>query len=272
MEKIFESLIEAAPIIRELFQEDTGISIENNEEMIFVSHGKNLKLPAAVGDKIEPNLVRDKLKSEKKTINVVLTKEVHGVDIKIINVPIKNSNGEIIGSLSLNRNNEKENSVRNISNNLMSSLNETSEVVNKIASSASELSNNLNILIEKAKSTENSIVESSQAVKLIETISKQTNMLGLNASIESARAGEFGKGFSVVAQEMRKLSVQSGESSKKISVALVEMQNSMEGILKSINDLGIIAEKQADATREVSATIDEIAISSEALVKSVKPD
>lgn len=227
-------------------------------------------MPVKAGDKIESNFVREKLKLEKKIINVVLNKEEHGVDIKIVNVPIKDKNGEIIGSLSLNRNYEKENSTRNISNDLMSSLDETSDVINNIANNALELSNNLNILIQKAKTTENSIIESSNAVKLIETISKQTNMLGPNASIESARAGEFGKGFSVVAQEIRKLSVQSGESSKKISVALAEMQSNMEGILKSINDLGEIAEKQAEATKEASATIDEISISSKALVKSMK--
>ena len=270
MEKIFESLIESVPIIKELFEEDTSVSIEDDEEILFISHGKSMILPVKVGDKLNDDFVRNKLKKEKKTIHIVLNKEEHGVDIRIVKVPIINNKGEMIGAFSLNRNNEKESSIRNISNDLMASLEGTSNTVNKIADSAVDLSNNLNTVIEKTKVIENTIKKSSEAVKLIQSISKQTNMLGLNASIESSRAGEYGKGFSVVASEMRKLSVLSGESSKEISASLLDMQNSMESILKSINELGKIADRQAGSTKEVSTTIDEIALNSQKLVKSVK--
>jgi len=257
MEKIFESLIDSVPIIKELFQEDTSVSIEDDEEILFISHGKSMILPVKVGDKLNDDFVRNKLKKEKKTIHIVLNKEEHGVDIRIVKFPIINNKGEMIGAFSLNRNNEKESSIRNISNDLMASLEGTGNTVNKIADSAVDLSNNLNTVIE------NTIKKSSEAVKLIQSISKQTNMLGLNASIESSRAGEYGKGFSVVASEMRKLSVLSGESSKEISSSLLDMQNSMESILKSINELGKIADRQAGSTKEVSTTIDEIALNSQ---------
>lgn len=270
MEKEFKSLIESVDIIKELFEEDTSVSIEDNDAILFVSHGSRMKLPVKVGKKLKDDVVRDKLKKEKKTIRVVLNKEEHGVDIRIVKVPIINNKGEIIGAFSLNRNNQKESSIRSISNGLMSSLEETSNTINKISDSAVELSNNLNTVIEKTKLVEDTIKKSSEAVKLIESISKQTNMLGLNASIESSRAGEYGKGFSVVASEMRKLAELSRESSKEISVSLLEMQNSMESILKSINELGKIADKQADSTKEVSISIDEIALSSQELVMSVK--
>jgi methyl-accepting chemotaxis protein len=87
----------------------------------------------------------------------------------------------------------------------MASLEETSKTIDKISNAATDLSSNLNTVIEKTRAIENTIKKSSEAVNLIQSISKQVNMLGLNASIESSKAGEYGRGFSVVASEMRKL-------------------------------------------------------------------
>lgn len=270
MEKIFESLIESVPLIKELFEEDTSVSIENNEEILYISHGDTMKLPVKVGDKLNEDFVRNKLKKDKKTIHVVLNEEKHGVDIRIVKVPIKDNKGKIIGAFSLNRNNEREGLIRNTSNNLMISLEETNMAICKIANSANELSTNLNTLIEKSKAIENTIRKSSEAVNLIQSISKQVNMLGLNASIESSKAGEYGKGFSVVASEMRKLSVLSGQSSREIGLSLLDMQENMNYILQSINEIGKIAGNQADATKDVSATMEEITLNSYELVESIK--
>jgi methyl-accepting chemotaxis protein len=152
----------------------------------------------------------------------------------------------------------------------MGSLEDTNKAIDKIADSANELSTNLNTLIEKSKAIENTIRKSSEAVNLIQSISKQVNMLGLNASTESSKAGEYGKGFSVVASEMRKLSVLSGQSSREIASSLLEMQENMKYILQSINEIGKIADKQAGATRDVSTTMEEITLNSHELVESIK--
>lgn len=66
----------------------------------------------------------------------------------------------------------------------------------------------------------------------IKSISNQTNLLSLNASIESARAGEFGKGFAVVAGEIRKLSLQSSDSTKQISDFVSEIRKSAEDMMQ----------------------------------------
>lgn len=153
---------------------------------------------------------------------------------------------------------------------LKNSLNETKLTATDIANGAVNLSEKLNFLVENTENTKKLISEGSDAIKLIENIAKQSNLLGLNAAIESSRAGEYGKGFSVVAGEMRKLALNSAESSKKISDALTQMSDSMKVIIETINELGHISTNQAAGLEELSATVEEISSNSEVLVEHIK--
>ena len=78
--------------------------------------------------------------------------------------------------------------------------------------------------------------EIGQIVDSISAIADQTNLLALNAAIEAARAGEAGRGFSVVAEEVRKLAEQSGEAAKNISNLIREIQNETEAAVQAMAD------------------------------------
>lgn len=71
----------------------------------------------------------------------------------------------------------------------------------------------------------------------IQQISKQTNLLALNASIEAARAGDFGRGFSVVAEEVKALAEKSNDSAANIINSVTKVREQSQNIVESMNDV-----------------------------------
>lgn len=107
--------------------------------------------------------------------------------------------------------------------------------------------------------------EINQIISIITDISDQTNLLALNAAIEAARAGEHGKGFAVVADEVRKLAEQSSHSANKIRLLINEIQLETDHAIQSMNS-GIkavevgsnLAVKTGNEFENITSIIEEI--------------
>ena len=104
---------------------------------------------------------------------------------------------------------------------------------------------------EKTGSISEGVENTSGVVSKIKANAGKSKILALNASIEAARSGEAGKGFTVVAKEMGEMATASGTSASEINDALQSIFADLEEITSSINDANSLAEKQTTSINEI---------------------
>ncbi len=166
-------------------------------------------------------------------------------------------------------------SVATAAEELSSSISEISMQTERTNESASDAINKLAHALDTVKDIDNSAEDVSGIVSIINDVARQTNLLALNAAIEAARAGEAGRGFGVVASEVKELANQTRRATQDIEDKIEKMKGAtsaglvaMQGVDESLNSItelfgaiGTAIQEQSSVTQEIAKNAEESAVS-----------
>ncbi|HSC67927.1 MAG TPA: methyl-accepting chemotaxis protein [Cellvibrio sp.] len=135
---------------------------------------------------------------------------------------------------------------------------EGNTIVNLSLENVNRLTGQIESTAQKIQVLKNNSVNIGSVMEVIRTIAEQTNLLALNAAIEAARAGEQGRGFAVVADEVRSLAQKTRSSTEEIESIIVQLQRAADEAHQAMNTSTASARETIDTASKVGGALDKI--------------
>lgn len=257
-ENRLEILKECAPYFQQVLGGNAVFGIADTQKYISIIQGERFKLPVHPGDEMKTGSIADTcIKSRTKIIKKV-PKEVLGIPYIGMGIPINDKKGNTIGVIIVGKPVEIEEEVNLMTTELSTALDNITIISSNLTSASEQLAATAHQLSNNATSIQNNIKNMDAIVSLIKEVSDQTHLLGLNAAIEAARAGDLGRGFNVVAGEIRKLAGRTQTSTKEISANLKNVQEEVIEFTTHIHEVSAVSQQQSASVLDITSYLEKI--------------
>ncbi|WP_339273125.1 methyl-accepting chemotaxis protein [Paenibacillus sp. FSL W8-0187] len=265
--ELISAFVKVAPLLKSLTNDDITIGIYDTEKLIINIPGKTFSLNVSPGDPlVEGDIVTNAIRNN-TALSAVVPKELFGFPLAARAIPLHDHQGRVIGGVGMGTSLEKANALFEMAESFSAIVEQTTASIGDISQSIAHLTERVTDVTNQMTDVSSSAQQIGKISSVVKEISDQSNMLGLNASIEAARAGEVGRGFSVVADEIRKLATSSKENVDQINGITKNIQEFLQRLNHAFSDIHTLTDTQSRAIQEFSTTIHEISIKAEELAQ-----
>ncbi len=245
MSELLDSFCRVAAHIPKLISGRAGMAVCDRERWVACNCMAELVGQVVVGDPVKPGSAAHKAMEKRERVVVEVAKEVYGVSYIAISLPVI-EDGAVVGAVAVHESLERRDTLLTAARQLSTAAGDLAASIQAILGQAQELAASGRCLKEMSTAAGRQVGDTDKVVGFIHDVASQTNLLGLNAAIEAARVGDLGRGFGVVAEEVRKLAVNSAGSAKQITSILGEIRDSITRIGGEINRIEAVSTHQAD--------------------------
>ena len=172
--------------------------------------------------------------------------------------PIKDDDGSVVGVIAYGMPLDKQDKLTEMAEQLDSVIQTIGSGSSEFASSSEQLAATTTELASNTEKIRDDVNNMDTIISFIMDIASQTHLLGLNAAIEAARAGDAGRGFNVVAEEIRKLAGRTQTSGKEVTAKLTRIKNNIDALAEKVLQVSAVSQQQASTSEEINASIQEM--------------
>lgn len=270
-EEYLAHYLTVAPILTDLLPNDFCVAVTDKEKYLLAKPSAKINLNITPGTPLKPGTSVAKAVAENRRFVVRGDKALFGVPYIAYAYPIRNGRGEAIGAISVAEPVDKQERLKEMADKLSDSISNLAGTAEEISAQTQQIADISGTVAQTASESSARVRETDEVLQVIKDITAETNLLGLNAAIEAARVGEQGRGFGVVAEEIRKLAATSGNSVKRIEGIIRTVQADSEDNYRQMSEIkevitqvaGAITHvaKEAEELGELAGELDQMAVS-----------
>lgn len=254
---LLNAFVSVVDVIPKLLVSKIGMVVCDKEKWIASSAIEEIKRQIVIGDAIKPGAAVHTAMQKNRRVVVEVAKEVYGIPYIAVSIPIID-HGVVVGAVAIHESLERKQVLQETANHLSDAADVMSEAMQSILLQAKQMTATSHNLRDLVNTAHKEVSETDSVISFIKNVASETNLLGLNAAIEAARVGEQGRGFGVVATEVRKLAENSATSATEITQTLTQINASIARINEEIEVVDSVNLKQSDTIENIAGKSKEL--------------